>query len=284
MPTKTEWTDETWNPIIGCSKISEGCKNCYAAVAANSGRLQQFEDYQKVKNWDGTIAFSAKKLRDILPYSKTHKKVFVCSMSDLFHYNATNEMRDKVFAALALSHNKTFQILTKRPERMLDYFNKNEKEIKHHWYKAATSDDLWYSPKVSDRFGGLVNLQTYFDSLTIPLENVWLGVSVENQKTADERIDILLSTPAKVKWLSVEPLLEEIDLRFTANYKADWIVVGGESGKNFRPMNINWMRSIVEQAKEFNIPVFVKQDSWHKSGQQGRIPFELWKYKDFPVV
>lgn len=263
--SKIQWTDESWNPVVGCSRISPGCKNCYAATAAQSARLQQFEQYQNVKNWDGEVAFVESQLHKPLKW-RSPKRIFVCSMSDLFHENVPDEWRDRVSAVIEKCPQHTFQILTKRPENALKYFqNKTFKET-----CEATPD---------------FNLRWKF------LPNVWMGVTVENQQMADKRIPLLLQIPAAVRWLSVEPLLEDIDFLDTSvvfveqamhsknpqSWEWDfireqgawedfdilsalnWVVVGGESGRNARPCAIDWLTSIVQQCKNANTPVFVKQ-------------------------
>ncbi|MCC5632485.1 phage Gp37/Gp68 family protein [Nostoc sphaeroides CHAB 2801] len=209
MSTNIQWCDETWNVIVGCSRVSgsPGCARCYAAKAAKSPRLQQFPQYQTVSNWDGTVEFVKSQLIKPLCWKKP-KIIFVCSMADLFHANVPDEWIHQVMAIAALSPQHTFQILTKRPERMKEYFSQQSLWIK--WYEAA-KENLWDA--VSEKFGGLINLQQYFIDQPFPLPNVWLGASTENQLMAAKRIPILLQIPCSVRFLSCEPLLEEIDLR-----------------------------------------------------------------------
>lgn len=290
MSTKIEWTDqgETWNPIAGCSKISDGCKNCYAikdAVRLSGNPNPKIADKYRgttktdngKMNWTGQINLASD---DVLtqPIRWTRpRKIFVNSMSDLFHENVPDEWIDKIFAVMALSPQHIFQILTKRPERMRSYLL-GRSEISMKWFHKAK----WiYQEIMVDE-----NPERFFwDYSTgrhiFPLPNVWLGVSVENQQTADERIPLLLETPAAIRFLSCEPLLGEIDFKRqcpvscdgecgqTSPYKllgnteldstVDWVIVGGESGQNARPCNIDWIRSIVQQCKEADVPVFVKQ-------------------------
>ncbi|MHC5747363.1 MAG: phage Gp37/Gp68 family protein [Nostoc sp.] len=270
MSTNIQWCDETWNVIVGCSRVSgsPGCARCYAAKAAKSPRLQQFPQYQAVGKWDGTVEFV--KFQLIKPlYWKKPKRIFVCSMADLFHANVPDEWIHQVMAVVALSPQHTFQILTKRPERMKEYFSQQSLWIK--WYEAA-KDFLWDA--ISEKFGGLINLQQYFIDQPFPLSNVWLGTSTENQQMANKRIPILLQIPAAVRFLSCEPLLEEIDFRQggaiqklisddyeweLVNEDIQWIVVGGESGPNSRPCHIEWLESIVQQCHAAKTSVFVKQ-------------------------
>jgi protein gp37 len=191
MSNKTgiAWTDETANWIVGCTKISSGCAKCYAATAANSPRLQQFDQYKGVVdgngNWNGEIAFVPKVLEQLLR-SKKQRRVFAPSMSDLFHPGVKDEWLDQFFATVALTPHITYQLLTKRPERMLEYFdrlepNKSKMSPRHLLIAAGVP---W------------------------PLKNMWLGVTAENQAAADERIPFILQTPAAVRFLSVEPMLE----------------------------------------------------------------------------
>ncbi|MBN3948389.1 MAG: phage Gp37/Gp68 family protein [Nostoc sp. NMS7] len=278
MSTSISWTDETWNAITGCSRISAGCANCYAATAAASPRLQQFPQYQKVADWDGTVEFVESQLLKPLSWKKP-KRIFVCSMSDLFHENVPDEWRERIFAVMSLCQQHTFQVLTKRPDRALEYFNQQSLWAK--WYEAA-SCHLWSA--IGEKFGGLINLQQHFNKQSFPLPNVWIGTSCENQAMADKRIPVLLQISAAVRFLSCEPLLDEVNLshwvgcncpadcfgqdphniycpkstNFVGNHLS-WAIVGGESGKGARECHIDWVRSLVQQCFIGDVPVFVKQ-------------------------
>ncbi|ACC81185.1 phage Gp37/Gp68 family protein [Nostoc punctiforme] len=252
MSTNISWTDETINPIVGCSRISAGCQNCYASTAAASARLQQFPQYQKVKDWNGTVEFAESALLKPLSWKKP-KRIFVCSMSDLFHENVPDQWRDRVFGIMAAAHWHIFQVLTKRPLNALKYFQ-----------------NFNLAQRIKDA-GNLVCKPE------LPLKNVWFGVTCENQEMADKRIPILLQIPAKVRFLSCEPLLEEIDLsevfglyeyeegKFALKVGSrwesspDWVIVGGESGKDARVCHIDWVRSLTRQCQAAEVPVFVKQ-------------------------
>lgn len=238
-----QWTDETYNPIVGCSRISAGCKNCYAADAAKSARLQQFPQYQKVKNWDGVTEFVESQLLKPLSWKKP-KKVFVCSMSDLFHDSVPFEWIDQIFAVMAIAPQHTFQILTKRPKRMLEYF-------------------LDYRCDMAPRWVEIQGTKQAIDlGRSLPLPNVWIGVTVENQQAAGDRIPLLLHTPAAVRFLSCEPLLEQVELTpyFAKGFASiDWVICGGESGTGARPCHLDWLRSIVKQCQATDTKVFVKQ-------------------------
>jgi protein gp37 len=285
MSTKIQWTNETWNPLAGCSKVSDGCKNCYAIKDAvrlsentNPKIRAKYEGTTKDgNNWTGKINLASD---DVLtqPLRWTRpRQIFVNSMSDLFHENVPDEWIDRIFAVIAMSAHHIFQILTKRPERMKEYFSKVE--------ERRTNIGGW----IKGNFRQNVNDKDWAYLTTFPIENVWLGVSVENQKTADERIPLLLETPAAIRWLSCEPLLEEVDLTnlrivypvkldaltgafFSQNgaiitdkdvpeigNKIDWVVVGGESGTNHRKCDVNWIRSIARQCHAVDVPVFIKQ-------------------------
>jgi protein gp37 len=219
--TKIEWTDRVWNPVTGCTKVSAGCKNCYAERMAK--RLKAMGQ-PRYKN-----GFRVSMHKDILYLPLRWKKprmIFVNSMSDLFHEDVPDKFIVKVFETMAKSKQHTFQILTKRPERMVTFFEK-----------------LFYMP-------------------IIPLSNVWIGVSIENQETADERIPQLLATPAAVHFISAEPLLGQINLRFpqSKNPNQDvWVICGGESGPNARPMHPEWVKSMRDQCQASGVPFFFKQ-------------------------
>jgi protein gp37 len=300
MSTKIEWTDETWNPIRGCSRVSEGCRNCYAESTAQrfSGPGGAYEGLVRIENgrrkgWSGAIKFVEEHLLDPLRWNRP-RRIFVNSMSDLFHENVTDEMRDRIFAVMALSPQHTFQVLTKRPERMLAYLKQllHTHEVTRIAIKAGTMVALGPStPWWLRNFA----CQPGFDTARVipPLDNVWLGVSVENQAAADERIPLLLQTPAAVRFLSCEPLLGPVDLTKVMDRRKakglqinaveakdanpaheylvqvlgpgypharlDWVICGGESGAGARPMHPDWARSLRDQCVAAGVPFFFKQ-------------------------
>lgn len=264
--TLIEWTDATWNPVTGCDKVSPGCAHCYAEVVAARFWATQYAPVE-YEEYDPTICGPVKEMRlrrftdvqcheDRLDAPLRWKKprlVFVNSMSDLFHEDVPDEFIDRVFAVMALAPRHTFQVLTKRPRRMLKWATLN-----------STGGHVFHVASTTGRP----------QSGVWPLPNVWLGVPVENQHFADERIPLLLQTPAAVRFISAEPLLGPIDLRHLAareDWHVDaldtpdpscclhWVIVGGESGPQARPMNIAWARSIVQQCQAANVPVFMKQ-------------------------
>lgn len=265
--SKIEWCDATWNPVTGCTKVSQGCKNCYAEGVANRfWGDRKFTDVQCHED----------RLDQPLRWKKP-RRIFVNSMSDLFHPDVPFEFIDKVFAVMGLAEQHTFMILTKRPERMLEYFQ-----------------NIRYSGGVRPRFSFIfwaaseIKHSTMFKFPSFPLPNVWLGVSVETQKEADERIPLLLQTPAAVRFVSCEPLLGLVDLkrligqfsdcpecgynvsvdedglctscgRDIMHYGVDWVIVGGESGPHARPMHPVWAQSIRDQCVDAGVPFFFKQ-------------------------
>jgi protein gp37 len=285
--TKISWTDETANWIVGCTKTrakgakESGCDFCYASTAANSARLQQFPQYKNVVdhngNWNGHLEFVPKVLDGLLK-GKKQRRVFAPSMSDPFHPAAKDEWVDQFMATVALTPHITYQVLTKRPERMYEYFTETwqatlEQEFLGVYVPAGfptgRQDEVHLAcEEIIDRHNladtDKDNLWTEDGSLKImqwewPLPNLHLGVSVENQAAADERIPWLLKTPAAKRFLSVEPLLEGVFLGRPVLKHIDWAIVGGESGTNARPFELNWARSIQEECLDLFVPFFLKQ-------------------------
>lgn len=260
--TAIQWTDETWNPVTGCAKVSAGCKNCYAEGVAN-----RFWGDRKFTD----VICHEDRLDAPLHWRKP-RRVFVNSMSDLFHDDVPTSFIGRAFAVMALAATQTFQILTKRPERMRDLLSSEViGPLKGHAEQYA-----WELTK---------NVPAREFRLSWPLPNVWLGVSCENQETAEARIPILLQTPAAVRFVSCEPLLGPINLSPFAfdrraairdamrgpaamnadqadavtAYPVDWVIVGGESGPGARPCDVAWIRGIVEQCRSAGVACFVKQ-------------------------
>lgn len=227
--TKIQWTDETWNPMTGCSRVSEGCRNCYIE------RTPPFR-MQNRKLGD-PVQMHADRLDAPLRW-KRPRRVFVNSLSDLFHEDILHNSVLSVFEQMRQCPQHTFQILTKRPTRMLEVVQ---------WCGR------WFT-----------DLQ-----MPWPFPNVWLGVSVEDQTTADNRIPILLQTPAAVRFISAEPLLGPIDLHaarcryqlstYEEDHWLDWVIIGGESGANARRCDVDWIRQLKNQCQAAKVPVFVKQ-------------------------
>jgi protein gp37 len=269
--SQIEWTDATWNPVRGCEKVSPGCAHCYAETFAERFRGVTGHPYEQ--GFD--LRLVPEKLEKPLNW-KQPRRVFVNSMSDLFHEAVPDNFIDRVFAVMALCPQHTFQVLTKRAARMRAYFeSKTEEPRNGHIHELDLRERI---DDAAGEFGAChANLDT---SDRWPLPNVWLGVSVENQHFADERIPLLLQTPAAVRFISAEPLLGSIDLwnlrggtfdaltgcgdqeRLTVwedTPRLDWVIVGGESGPGARACQPHWIRSIVRRCRAARVPVFVKQ-------------------------
>lgn len=247
--TSIEWTDTTWNPVVGCTWASSGCDSCYAARMTRRLEAMGQKDYAGLtskKHFNGTVRTLEHRLTDPLSWRKP-RRVFVNSMSDLFHKDVPFDFVAQVFGIMQRCPQHTFQILTKRPERMAEFACE------------------WWGPSEDSPRG------------RIPLRNVWLGTSVENQATADERIPHLLRVPAAVRFLSCEPLLSWIDLRLQGvltgnrggrgsingeivNFPGiSWVIVGGESGPGARPFDVLWAERMRNECRLGGIAYFLKQ-------------------------
>jgi protein gp37 len=270
--TKIEWTDATWNPIRGCTRVSEGCRNCYAEVMA--GRFSDPGQWghglaQRVAlpgggtdhRWTGKVELVDAAL-DLPLRWYTPRRIFVNSTSDLFHEKVPDEWIDSVFCVMGAATRHTFQVLTKRPERMRDYLTRRRCNFA---VKAPIG-------------GGMVDWHPFNKELAVP-PNVWLGTSIEDQATADERWPHLLATPAAVRFLSAEPLLGPLSIAhayttdaalavlFAKLERGDvdprgnlhWVICGGESGPGARPMHPDWARSLRDQCQAAGVPFFFKQ-------------------------
>jgi protein gp37 len=281
--SKIEWTDATWNPVRGCSRVSEGCRNCYAERTAarfaipGSVEAGNFVGYVETVNghpaWTGKVDLIESKLEEPLRWKKP-RRVFVNSMSDLFHESLSVRQIARVFSVMAEAGQHDYQILTKRAERLLVILAEIEAYVREEW----------------ERFDG--------GRFTWPLPNVWLGVSVEDQVTADKRIPFLLQTLAAVRFVSYEPALGPVDFArlyghvsiggavdlcvdalrglYTAAWKGrdslpdrrlsergagklDWIIAGGESGPGARPASPRWFRDVRDQCAGAGVAFFFKQ-------------------------
>ncbi|KKN53616.1 hypothetical protein LCGC14_0600470 [marine sediment metagenome] len=255
--TKISWSEYSWSPVIGCTKVSAGCANCYAERMAarlwrmgrgDYGSVLGIEDYK----WNGEI-FCRKDFLDKPLHWRKPRRIFVCSMSDLFHEKVPWGFIEKVMATIEQCPQHTFQILTKRPQGMAEYFNSLGKRFE-------LSNCL----------------------------NLHLGVTCENQAMADERIPILLQIPCAVRFVSIEPMLGSVDLEYIKDFKRpnkfveyeriyslsgrrsilgheisspklDQVIVGCESGPKRRPCKMEWVRDIVQQCDAANVKLFVKQ-------------------------
>ena len=259
--SRIEWTDATWNPIRGtkgrwsCVKVSPGCLNCYAeTMNVRLGGPLYLPGADEL-HLERTL------LKAPLTWRRP-RRVFVCSMTDLFEDRVPTDWIDSVFAVMALARQHTFQVLTKRPQRMRDYLlGFRFGEINEAARAASGRDDVAVLPTQAH---GMVETRW-------PLPNVWLGVSVENQKYADRRVLPLLQTPAAVRFVSAEPLLGPIEgipmRRWCTGHGLsegccrglDWVIVGGESGPGERPCDLDWIRDIRDQCRASGVAVFVKQ-------------------------
>lgn len=273
--TSIEWADAVWNPTTGCSKVSEGCRNCYAERLWPRLKAMGNKVY-KDRNFND-VACHPERLGQPLRWVKS-RKIFVNSMSDLFHDQVSDEFIARVWWVMGQCagyldpsryRGHTFMILTKRPERMKDWLEGwQDLETRKRWIESFGEMFDWASgPR-------------YWPDV---LDNVWLGVSVENQDATDERIPLLLETPAAVRFISAEPLLGPIDLtniKFDGDIldslggcyystdgsgsylsweSLDWVIVGGESGPNARPMHPDWVRSLRDQCQAAGTKFFFKQ-------------------------
>ena len=264
--TKIPWADATWNPVSGCSKVSSGCLNCYAERMSHRCKWTTLP--WTAGNSDANVRLHPERLDQPLRWRRP-RRVFVVSMGDLFHQQVPDEFIDDVFARMFEAQHHTYLVLTKRPQRMLDYV--------HSYGPRCFIEDAPY---------------------------IWLGVTVEDQRAAEERIPLLLATPAAVRWVSVEPMLSEIDL--SGGLRVSWqcgkckryfagpwhkacpqcgiedywsgshrfnppsgqvgsglslVVCGGESGPHARPMDLAWARSLRDQCRAAGVPFFFKQRS-----------------------
>jgi protein gp37 len=277
--TGIQWTDATWNPVVGCTKVSQGCKHCYAKTIHDL-RHKAFLAGKKVAAQYAhpfeTVQLKPERLTAPLSWRKP-RRIFVNSVSDLFHDDVPFEFIAQVFAVMSLAERHTFQILTKRPERMLAFFAWVASEGER--LKDLPTHDAWDGTNVVTHHACQVNLGDAFDRALSavaddfppawPLENVWLGVSVENQAAADERIPLLVKTPAAVRFLSCEPLLGPVDLKGSLRKLMwrtgesplwiDWVIIGGESGKDARTFYLEWAESLIDQCRAASVPPFVKQ-------------------------
>ncbi len=303
--TKIEWTDATWNPITGCSVVSPGCTNCYAMKLAGTrlrnhpSRAGLTQETKAGPVWNGTVRLNEEWLDQPLRW-KRHRRIFVCAHGDLFHEDVPDEWIDRVFDVMESSGSvyvggvwvpnpwHTFQVLTKRAERLRDYVNARvAKAIDYaEKFKECPMPEMRDSPAA--RYARAVASGTYF-------RNIWLGVSAEDQKRAEERIPFLLETSTAVRFVSAEPLLGPIDLTEIADgcstvldpecwgdcrceslfgpdegckrnggdgqlkRKIDWVIAGGESGPGARPMHPDWARGLRDQCLAAGVAFHFKQ-------------------------
>lgn len=293
--TKISWATDVWNPVVGCTRVSEGCRHCYAFdvhdarhKAYQDGKLQHIPQYAKPFR---EVQLLPERLAHPLRWTRP-RRVFVNSMSDLFHPDVPDHYIDRVWGVMIVAANRgdagqhTFQVLTKRPERMRDYLLDPERprKVANATAPHVQDGDLWHD-----------YLTLTPGALTSP--RLWLGTSVEDQKTANARVPVLLQTPAAVRFLSAEPLLGPVDLRPWTRFdfcpeendpeipEGEWacqgcdgsgarpgsecrarlhiglhlVIVGGESGEHARPMHPAWARELRDQCGAANVAFHFKQ-------------------------
>lgn len=268
--SKIEWTDASWNPVTGCTKVSPGCDHCYAETFAERWRGTKGHHFEN--GFD--VQLRPERLDQPLRW-KRPRRIFVNSMSDLFHEKVPDRFIAQVFETMGAAKQHTFQLLTKRHARMRSLLTR--------WSEHATKG--CHCPAGEGGCSAPVDVQHG----VWPLPNVWLGVSVEDQKWADIRIPALLDTPAAVRWISAEPLLGPVVLHDHwigadpyrhDEPRLDWVVTGGESGPGARPMHPDWARSLRDQCEAADVPFFMKQagtvlaKEWGCSDRKGHDPAE----------
>lgn len=303
--TTIEWCNTTWNPTRGCSRVSEGCRNCYAeriaarfavrrepvprveggeVVFDHAATFAGFAEMTlKGPRWTGRVELIEDKLDEPLRWKKP-RRVFVNSMSDLFHESLPDDAIDRVFAVMAQVPKHDFLVLTKRAERMRGYIGTTDN--REHAVAAVIRE------MTGGNHSGLVDW---------PLPNVWLGVSVEDQPTADERIQPLLETPAAKRFVSYEPAIEPVNfhkyvwkhhddppvrlpdgteraIAWAEKGGIDQIIVGGESGPGARPFDIAWARSTIKQCREAGVACFVKQLGARPFAVDGSVDAKNWAF------
>ena len=323
--SRIEWTDATWNPVVGCTRVSAGCDNCYAVPMTHRlasmaetgdrgvGRKAMYHGLTVLngrgdRHFNGVVRTVPEALTVPLRW-KRPRRIFVNSMSDLFHKSVPFGFVDRVFAVMALCPQHQFQVLTKRPERMAEYFRRT---VTFDGVTLTTIESIVLSAiqtcndVLGRGFGD--ERHAYENSIPWPFPNVWLGTSCEDQDAADERIPHLLRCPTAVRFLSCEPLLGPIELAaFLGHIHEDtlgvenqkhapgpfhdpwhdpllhWVIVGGESGPNARPCEVSWIESLRWQCREAGVPVFIKQMG-SNVGMTGPTGPEVREWGDTEIV
>lgn len=305
--SKIEWTDATWNPVVGCSLVSPGCTNCYAMrMAARIEKMTPMErrgeaslphHYAALTElskagavWTGRVTRARTDILTSPLRWKRPRRIFVCSMGDLFHESVPDIWIDSVFAVMSLASQHTFQVPTKRAARMSEYLRRlhldrlRDTVEPGEWPRTRQETDARLDRRATPEHRAFFRAQC----ATLPLPNVWLGVSAERQQEANERIPHLLATPAAMRFVSAEPLLGPIDLtriRIAPDHhtivdalrgyglssggrtRIDWVITGGESGPGARPMHPDWARSLRDQCADAGAPFFFKQwGGWMPDG------------------
>jgi protein gp37 len=271
MPTKIEWTEETWNPITGCTKVSPGCTHCYAERMAR--RLAGRYGYPEAPH-QFDVTLHEDRLEQPFSWRKPTTG-FVCSMGDLFHRDVPDEWIDRVWATMLLCPQHTFQVLTKRAERLPRYLSRIEHDPDFPNTSLRYARVLQAARVIRAKRPDLLRVPIS-DPAICPGRNIWLGVTAEDQLRADERIPLLLQAPAAIRFVSIEPMLGPVDLRqahemaydhgVPATRRLSWVICGGETGPGARPVHPDWVRDLRDQCVAAGVPFFFKK--W--GGPQGQ--------------
>ena len=318
--SKIAWTDATWNPVTGCTPVSDGCSNCYAARYANRG-IGDFQTcYDVAPGMDPImreffeVRCHPERLGIPLRWRKP-RKIFVCSMGDLFHALVPDEFIEQVFKIAEQCSQHTFQILTKRPRRMqalVSSFQERAKERYQVPKKILNSEKPYQCERCGNGFMTRLVCRQHREKCeaacnngqwdanvrpSCPLPNVWLGVTAENQHTADERIPLLLHTPAAVRFVSCEPMLGSVNLMTITIPDGDghgidltrigeasgigWVICGGETGPGARYMHPDWARRLRDECQAASVPFFFKQ--WGEYCWPSQMSDETWRMVDAQV-
>lgn len=265
--TRIEWADRVWNPVIGCTKCSPACENCYAEALHNRRHKAWLAGKEMANCYAAPfdyVQFFPERLAQPLHWYKP-SRVFVCSMADLFHEDVQHDWLLKVFAIMALSEKQTFMLLTKRPERA-------------HAFLSAKDLRPQIEQAINQKFGAKAGNEFHCRAYSCgwPLPNVWLGTTIWDQPSADRAVPILLSTPAARRFVSIEPMLGPVELTHVRTASGvtwdtladhadgdgpclDWVICGGETGPGARPMHPDWPRSLRDQCQAAGVPFFFKQ-------------------------
>ena len=315
--TNIGWTDSTWNPTRGCTRVSEGCRNCYAESVANrfSGEGQPYEGLTQLSRsgrprWTGKVIVAPKAVDQPLRWVRP-RMIFVNSMSDLFHEQIPDSFLRLVFSIMVTAHHMrghVFQVLTKRPKRMMEFVNSLR------WADGIVPMEISGRKHLLLRVAAPNDMELPDNHETGCPDGIWLGTSVENQNAAEERIPWLLRTNVSTRFLSIEPQLEEVDLSDvsgenvldpecwgdckcddlwgpepgcrrnggdgTLTRKVSWVISGGESGRSARPFQLGWGRLLAEQCAEAGVPFFFKQAGTLPMEGPTRVLFKAKKGED----
>lgn len=291
--THIEWTERTWNPTTGCDRISAGCDHCYALTLAKRLKAMGSRKYQtdgdpRTSGPGFGVATHADTLGEPLTWRKP-QRIFVNSMSDLFHARVPAAFVDEVFGVMAVAHRlfgHTFQVLTKRPERMRNYLANDCRTLPGGWTGStrlaiAGAAHRWAIDRIN---AGALSDEIEFGPRW-PLPGVWLGTSIESAEHIG-RADSLRATPAAVRFISAEPLLGSLQrLGLTG---IDWLIAGGESGPGAREMDLDWVRALIAKSRRAGTSPFVKQlgSAWANGGKGG--DWSIWpddlRVREYPAV